>query len=319
MSEIRHEMNLFELIERFGDNDKCRQYLEALRFPDGVYCIRCKSTKISRIYERNQFMCDACKYQFSATAGTIFHDTHLPLTKWFAAIYLMCESRKGMSANQLKRTLKVAYKTAWYLCHRIREAIKTNEEIKLSGTIEVDEAYIGGDMKNLHDKVRKEHKAKYGRFGKKSIALGALERGGKIRLQAVTESRLRVTRDELHTFIRACMSRETENVYTDDNSAYDGIERSGVTHRTVNHSKKQYVVGDVHTNGIENVWSLFKRSIAGSFHHVSEKHLDRYLDELEHRFNNRENPYLFRDTVLRLLESGNLEYKDLVKEQSKRI
>jgi transposase-like protein len=315
---VTHEMNLFELIERFGDNDKCRQYLEALRFPDDVYCIRCKSDKISRIYERNQFMCDACKYQFSATAGTIFHDTHLPLTKWFAAIYLICESKKGISANQMKRTIKVAYKTAWYLCHRIREAVKTVEDDRLSGTVEVDETYIGGLLENMHADKRRKVKAEKGPHGGKMVTLGALQRDGKVRLKALTKAGLRVSRYDLHLFIRSVLARDAKKVYTDDNSAYDGIDQSGVIHGKVNHSKKQYVLGDIHTNGIENVFSLLKRSIAGSFHHVSEKHLDRYLDELEHRFNGRDNPYLFRDTVLKLIESGNIEYNDLIEKPRKR-
>ncbi len=297
-----------ELMLQFGSDDKCREYLEALRFPDGVYCIRCESKKISRIIKRNQFACDACNYQFSAMAGTIFHDTHLPLTKWFAAVYLMCESRKGISANQLKRTLKVAYKTAWYLCHRIRKAVETNEEIKLSGTIEVDETYIGGKSHNMHADVRKRRNIGAAGVGK-AIAIGALERDGEVRLKSIKTR----DREVLHGFIRAQLSRDAERVVTDEFPSYDGIDQTGIGHETVNHKIKEYVRGDIHTNGIENVWSLFKRSIVGSFHHISDKHLDRYLDEFEFRFNNRDNPYLFRDTLLRLINSENLEYKDLVK------
>src|SRR5262245_47935976 len=117
------ELNLVTLVEKFRSEDKCWQYLEDLRWPDGIRCPRCKGEKISRIVKRRQFDCDSCRYQFSATAGTIFHDTHLPLWKWFAAMYLIIESKKGMSANQVKRTLGVSYKTAWYLCHRIRKAM----------------------------------------------------------------------------------------------------------------------------------------------------------------------------------------------------
>src|SRR6476661_6752208 len=147
---VQSETNLIDLFERFGSNDRCRAYLEKLRWPDGITCLRCQSDKISRIKKRNQFHCDNCQYQFSATAGTIFHDSHLPLVKWFAAIYLLSESKKGMSALQLKRTLKVAYKTAWYLCHRIREAVKDADTSLLSGIVECDESYIGGDAKNIH-------------------------------------------------------------------------------------------------------------------------------------------------------------------------
>src|SRR6266850_5109934 len=147
---MKSDMDLVQLFEKFGNDEKCRIYLERLRWPNGVRCVRCDSEKISRIYKRNQFHCDSCKYQFSATAGTIFHDSHLSLMKWFAAIYLLSESKKGMSALQLKRTLKVAYKTAWYLCHRIREAVKDADTSLLTGIVECDETYIGGKAKNMH-------------------------------------------------------------------------------------------------------------------------------------------------------------------------
>src|SRR6266436_4017813 len=134
---LRSAMDLVTLFDRFGNDEKCRIYLEKLRWPSGIHCIRCNSEKISHIYKRNQFACDSCQYHFSVKTGTIFHDSHLPLTKWFAAIYLLSEAKKGMSALQLKRTLKVAYKTAWYLCHRIREAVKDIDHSELlSGIVE---------------------------------------------------------------------------------------------------------------------------------------------------------------------------------------
>src|SRR5271168_2928447 len=153
------ELDLCTLIEDFGDETKCRAYIERLRWPHGITCPSCKSDKISRIINRHQFDCDACRYQFSATAGTIFHDTHLPLWKWFLATYLLCESRKGMSANQMKRILKVSYKTAWYLCHRIRAAMIETGKSKLTGTFEVDETYVGGKKHGIGqspDKAEKE-------------------------------------------------------------------------------------------------------------------------------------------------------------------
>src|SRR5579864_3059921 len=137
-------MNLVELIEQFGTDAQCRQTLEHLRWPKGVTCPACKSDKISRIFGRDQFDCDSCRYQFSATAGTIFHDSHLPLTKWFLATYIVAESKKGISANQLKRMLSISYKTAWYLYHRIRKAMEEANPKPLSGTVELDETYIGG-------------------------------------------------------------------------------------------------------------------------------------------------------------------------------
>src|SRR5438270_12868086 len=163
-------MDLPKLIEDYGTEDKCRAYLEELRWPNGVECPRCESKSISRIVKRNQFDCDSCRYQFSVTAGTIFADSHLPLWKWFAAAYLIGESRKGMSANQLKRTLGTTYKTAFYLTHRIRAAMKDENPIPLSGIVEVDETWIGGKRRFQGHGYREN----------KTMVLGAVERGGRI-------------------------------------------------------------------------------------------------------------------------------------------
>lgn len=300
------EMDLIKLIEKFGSEDKCRAYLEGLRWPDGVRCLRCQSEKISRIYDRNQFACDSCKYQFSVRAGTIFHDSHLPLSKWFIAVYLMCESRKGISANQLKRTLHVAYKTAWYLCHRIRAAVKDADTSLLKGIVECDETYVGGKAKNMHKKEREAKIKGRGAVGK-AMVIGAIERGGQLRLRVGKTA----DRETLHGFLNEQTHPQTECIMTDEWPAYDGIADKDTRHEKVNHSKDEWVRGDVHTNTAESAWSLFKRSIVGSYHQISTKHLDRYLDEFEFRFNNRDNPYLFRDTLLKLIASSNLEYKEL--------
>ncbi len=292
------EMNLVELVDRFHSEDRCRKYLEELRWPDGVECPRCGSEKISRIQKRNQFDCDSCRYQFSVTAGTIFHDTHLPLWKWFLAVYLIIESKKGISANQLKRTIKVSYKTAWYLCHRIRAALNEVDAQLLRGIVEADETFVGGEV---HGKGR-------GYRGNKTVVVGAFQRDGAIRLQVVRGR----DRETLHGFIRENVAGDAQAIYTDDWKAYEGIADHDTKHETVNHSKKEYVRGDVHTNSMENVWSLLKRSIIGSYHQVSAKHLDAYLDELEFRYNNRENPYMFRDAMLKMLVAETPPYKVLI-------
>ena len=307
---VKPDVDLVKLIVRFDTDEKCRMALEKLRWPEGVRCIRCESEKISRNYKRNQFECDSCGYHFSVTAGTIFHDSHLALRKWFIAIYLICESKKGVSALQLKRTLGVAYKTAWYLCHRIREAVKNADTSLLSGVCEVDEAYIGGKPKNMHASRR----AKLGKgklvnsYNNKTMVLGAIERGGNVRLEVGGKT---ATKEILYSFIRAKLAEETALICTDSHPAYKGVGDDDTIHATVDHFRKEYVRGIVHTNTLENVWSLFKRSIVGSYHQVSVKHLERYLDEFEFRFNNRDNPFLFRDTLLRLLKTSNLEYKEL--------
>jgi transposase-like protein len=294
------EINLVELVDRFHSEDRCRKYLEELRWPEGVECPRCGSKKISRIKERNQFDCDSCRYQFSVMAGTIFHDTHLPLWKWFLAVYLIVESKKGISANQVKRTIGVSYKTAWYLCHRIRAALNEVDAQLLKGIVEADETFVGGKVEGMGR----------GYTGNKTIVVGAFQRDGAIRLQVVRGR----DRETLHGFIREHIAGDAQAIYTDDWKAYEGIADHDTKHETVNHSEKEYVRGDVHTNSMENVWSLLKRSIIGSYHQVSAKHLDSYLDELEFRFNNRENPYMFRDAMLKLVVAETLPYAKLIEE-----
>jgi len=298
-------MMMIDLMERFGTDDKCRHILEELRWSDGVRCPRCNSVKISRIHERQQFDCDVCRYQFSVTSGTIFHDTHLPLTKWFVAIYLTVESKKGFSANQMKRILGVSYKTAWYLCHRIRAAMTEQEPEQLNGTVEVDETFIGG-------RKRGGGRGKGNYLSNKAIVIGVVQRGGKIRLQTIEHT----DRKTLHRFIKLHCAPDTELIITDDWKAYHGLADHDTKHEVVNHSEKEWVRGDIHTNGIENVWSLLKRSVTGTYHKLSAKHLDAYLDELEWRFNNRNNRFLFRDTLMKLLGSANLEYKELIEEKT---
>lgn len=296
-------MNLVDLIEQFGSEDKCRDYLEKLRWPDGVKCIRCGSDKISRIKARAQFHCDGCTYQFSVRAGTILHDSHLPLWKWFLAVYVMGESKKGVSANQLKRMLGVSYKTAWYLCHRIRAAMLDTDPEPLTGIIEADETYTGHGPEFFGVRYRGRRVG-----GNKIAILGAVERGGRVRLKVSD----RVDRKALHEFLRAVIADEAEAIYTDDYRAYDGIGDENTRHETVQHGRKQWVQGDVHTNTMEDVWSLFKRSVIGSYHHLSVKHLQAYLDEVAFRYNNRENAYLFRDTLLELIGAERKPYAELI-------
>jgi len=292
------EMNLVKLIQEYADETACREYLEELRWPDGLACLRCGSMRISRISTRNQLDCGDCNFRFSVTAGTIFHDSHLPLSKWFLAAYMMMEAKKGISAKQMERTLGIAYRTAWYLCHRIRAAIEEASPIKLKGIVEIDETFIGGEVRG------KGH----GYKGNKAIVVGAVERDGKIILKVVPDR----SRKTLHAFADEAVADEAEAIHTDDWRPYRGIGDEDTRHETVNHSIGEYARGNVNTNSVENIWSLLKRSIIGSFHKVSIKHLDAYLDELEWRFNNRDNPFLFRDTLLKLIGAENLPYQALV-------
>lgn len=297
--DVRQEINLVELIDRFHSEDACREYLEDLRWPNGMACMRCGSTSVSRISTRDQLDCNSCRNRFSITSGTIFHDTHLPLWKWFLAVYTICESKKGVSANQIKRELGVAYKTAWYLNHRIRNAMAQAREDapKLTGILEADETWVGGKTEGM----------RHGYKGNKALVIGVVQRGGDVILR-VAEDR---TRKTLHEFILSNTDPKAKAIFTDDWPAYDGLADADTKHETVNHSIDEYVRGEVHTNTVEGVWSLLKRSIVGAFHHVSIKHLDAYLDELEWRFSNRNNPFLFRDTMRVLVSAENLEYKEL--------
>src|SRR6266571_6883139 len=195
------DMNLPKLIEQFGSDEKCRAQLASLRWPKGVTCPRCQSKSVSNVVERDQYDCNTCRYQFSVTSGTIFHDTHLPLSKWFLAIYLMTESKKGMSALQIKRTINVSYETAWYLCHRIRAAMRDINSELLRGIVEVDETYVGG-------KVRGRGR---GYKGNKEMVLVAVQRGGQIRLKVDK----RADRATLRAFIKSVVDAGAEAIYTD--------------------------------------------------------------------------------------------------------
>ena len=298
-------IDLCELIDRFGDDQQCRTYLEHLRWKDGVRCPKCNGDKISSILKRDQHNCDteSCGYQFSVTAGTIFHDTHLPLVKWFLATYLLCQSRKGMSANQLKRMLRVNYRTAWYLCHRIRHAMATVQPSeKLDGTVEVDETYVGGKKRGWGVYAAKQAK---------EVVIGIKQRGGDLRFFHAEDAKS----GTLAKFIKENVGTNVDVLVTDEFSAYpDAMRRVGIAkekHKTIRHKDHVYVDGDIYTNTVESAFSLLKRGIVGTWHRVSAKHLAAYLDEMTWRFNNRKNPFLFRDTLLKLIASDNLEYKDL--------
>lgn len=301
-----YEINLVSLVEKFNSEERCRAYLEKLRWPDGVACPRCQHTTISRIHDRDQFECDGCAYQFSVTAGTIMQDTKLPLWKWFLAVYMIVESKKGVSANQLKRTLAISYKSAWYLCQRIRKALETPDGF-LRGVVEVDETYVGG--------VKRGGRGAGHYAENKSLVVGAVERSdGKRKSRVRMKSQGRgstPTTKRLGQFVRANIAKDSE-VYTDEHQSYPNILKDHKDHQTVPHKNDIWVVGSVHTNGVEGAWSLFKRSVVGAYHQVSCKHLPAYLDEFEFRFNNRDNPFIFRDAMRMLVDAENLEYKELV-------
>jgi transposase-like protein len=296
-------VNLCTLIEQFGGNEaKCREYLEVLRWGGDVECPRCGHEQVTKIANRGQWYCIACHYNFSVTAGTVFNDSHLDLWKWFLATYLICESRKGMSANQIKRTVGVAYKTAWYLCHRIRAAMKEINQEPLTGIVECDETYIGAKLRGRGVLAGRQNK---------EVVFGIKQRGGELRFFHAEDCKS----GTLAKYINENVSGDVEVIMTDELPSYPGALRlaghPAAKHKTIKHKAGIYVDGDITTNGIESAFSLLKRGIVGSWHKVSAKHLLAYLDEMTFRFNNRNNPFLFRDTMMKLIEAPVLEYKKL--------
>jgi transposase-like protein len=289
-------VNLMSMLKDFSTDDKCRKTLEQLRWPKGITCPKCDSAKISRVYDRGTFDCDNCRYQFSVTSGTMLHDTHLPLTVWFYVTFVICESKKGVSANQIKRMFGVSYKTAWYLCHRIRAAMLEVAPEKLDGTVEIDETYVGGKPRKWRARTEKQ------------VVIGIRQRNGDLRLIRAEDAKSATVCE----IIAANVGSHVEVIMTDESAIYPWALKNlpHGSHRTVNHTR-EYAHGDVHTNTVESAFSLLKRGIMGTWHKVSAKHLPAYLDEMCFRFNNRKNQFLFRDTLIRLILSPNLEYKDL--------
>lgn len=295
-------MNLADLITQFSTDERCRELLRRLRWPAGVECPRCKQASIELETEKELFYCKDCDYQFSVTAGTIFNDSHLPLTKWFMAALLLCEAKKGISACQIQRTIGVSYKTAWYLCHRIRASMVQVDKPMLDGTVEMDETYVGGKA------LGRGHSAMY---DNKEVVIGLRKRGGDLRLFHVKNN----TSKTLAKYIKENVSEDLEMIVTDEWRGYPkAMIRAGVhkrQHKTINHKSKVYVVGDVHTNTIENAFSLLKRGMMGTWHHVSAKHLSAYLEEMEFRFNRRKNSDLFLDTLRHMTTASALTFEKL--------
>jgi len=315
-------MNMMDVVTKLATDEQCLDFLESKRWPDGkIRCIRCGNDKVSRIQRKTPsknkrtrlYSClePTCKHQFSPTTDTLFHDSHLPLHKWFAAVALIVHAKKGISAKQMERHLGVNYRTAWYMGHRIRKAMAggglTVEQLdvkrpKLSGIVEVDETYVGGKQKGKGVYYGKKQKA---------VVIGLRERGGELRFVHTSDAQA----NSIEPVIAANVSPDVDTVMTDEASVYPWVlGRTGQKnkHRVIRHKDGHYVEGFVHTNSIESAFSLLKRGIVGSFHRISHKHLHRYLSEFEYRFNGRQEPDLFEQTVARMAEPGNLKYAELI-------
>jgi transposase-like protein len=291
-------MTLTQLMERFSDEDACREHLQQLRWPDGVRCPRCGSEKVYKAKNAARWICKgkACPvkgYRFSLTTGTIFQDTKYPLRTWFQVLYLMLQSKKGMSALQIHRTIgSGSYETAWYMCHRLRAAMKDGNFLRLTGVIEMDETYIGGAVTNRPKRERERRQR--GRFKGKIGVIGALSRKGNVTARIIE----RMDNETVNSFVNETVADAVSLVATDEQSIYRDLDWGPLRrHESVVHSRGEYVRGNVHTAHLDQFWSLLKRGIMGSFHKVSKTHLPLYLNEFSFRHNHRNDPDVF-DAVL---------------------
>jgi len=270
---------LIGAVRYFSDEAICRDFVAGLRWPNGVRCMRCDANELGFISSRSLWRCKACKYEFTVKKGTIFEDSPIALSKWLPALWMYSAFKKGVSSHQLARNLGVTQKTAWFMSHRIRLAMEIgNFDAPLSGEVEADETFVGGKARFQHE-AKKKHIGTGG-MGKVAV-MGLLERHGELRARVVPS----VRKGTLQKAVRASVAPGS-TVYSDASRSYSGLEADYV-HQVIDHAEG-YVRDRVHTNGLENVWSLFKRMIYGTHHSVDPEHLDRYLDEATYRFNTRE-------------------------------
>lgn len=321
--------SIIDTAKAFASEESCHEYLEVARWPDGVKCLKCSHSKVSKFTVKGKARINAkgelkqspdrfmyqclnakCKYQFAATTGTIFSDTHLPLSKWMMAVALMCNAKKGLSAKQMERDMGVSYKTAWYLNHRIRKAMDEGNGGLFTGTVECDETFVGGryDRRRSRDPHDKQP------------VFGAIKRKTKEECSKVRTFPIRtVSKSILASAVTGTVSPKADLLITDQNPGYKKVGRS-YQHETVNHIELEYVrKGDprsIHTNSIENFWSNFKRGVIGSFHQVSVKHLQRYLNEFNFRFNNRSDENIFAAVIIGLVIKDALRYRALTAKAS---
>jgi len=266
----------------FDVYENCRQFMVALRWPDGkVKCPRCGSDNVSYLEKARLWKCygDHEKAKFSLKTGTIFEDSPIGLDKWLPAMWLVVNCKNGVSSYEVARAMGVTQKTAWFMDHRIRLAMRDGAPGKLFGHVEVDESFIGGKARNMHKSRRLKLKVRENNHGK-TVVLGILQRGGKIRA-TVVEDREKAT---LEPIVKENV-RKGSNVYTDELVSYWGLDEQ-YAHQIINHAES-YVEGLVHTNGLENFWSLLKRGLHGTYVCVEPFHLFRYIDEQAFRYNNR--------------------------------
>lgn len=278
----RQGISLMELVKMFPDEKTARKWFEEQRWSEGRFCPRCGSASTKTVPNEKPmpYHCKDCRQYFSVKTGTAFERSKIPLQKWAIAIYLVVTSLKGVSSMKLHRDLKVTQKTAWFMYHRLREAWDVEQATLFEGPVEVDETFVGSHRKNMPKKKRKALNGR-GVIGK-MIVVGAKDRKTNRVSASVIESRERKT---LHAFVKE-RTAEGSTVHTDEFLAYKKM--TGINHQSVNHSVGEYVKGMAHTNGIESFWATLKRAHKGTFHKISKKHLQRYVNEFSGKHNARE-------------------------------
>jgi len=285
-------MDIVSIYETFPTQDNCISHLEKVRWGDQPRCPYCQSIKATPSRKKRRHHCNHCNTSFSVTVGTIFHHTHLPLQKWFLAISIVLNAKKGISARQLSRTIKVNKDTAWRMDMKIREAMREREQrTLLSGIVEMDETYIGGKPR----KGTGPHKR--GRGTKKTPVVGMVERNGSIKAEVIKDRKLDAK--SLKALVRKNIDIKSATLITDEYKGYLSIKKI-MPHKTVDHTV-WYVNGDVHTNTIESFWALLKRGIIGQYHKVSLHYLPNYIDEFCYRWNHRNVDDLFSLTLQRAI------------------
>jgi transposase-like protein len=290
-------MTFQQFMTTFPDEASCRQYLADRRWPDTVKCPRCGNEKVWALKAKPfHWVCKKCgdtPYRFSVLVGTVFENTNVPLVTWFKVLYTMLQSLKGVSSRQIRRMFfgeRSSLHTAWYVCHRLRAGMKDDAFKQLMGIVEVDETYIGGKDKNRH--ANKRHHIRG--TGDKIPVIGAISRKGNVVCKMIEHADM----PTMSSFVAEAVSKKVELVATDEHSGYQYLERwQGYPHKMIRHGEGEYVRGLVHTNSIESFWSLLKRGIVGTYHHVSKKYLPLYLNEFQFRQNNRKNPDIFGTAV----------------------